>query len=443
MSKKTQKVVVLGAGKSGLAAATFLAGQGAEVVLSDSRPETEITGLESLPRSVSRVFGSHPDSLMDERPDFVVLSPGIPTTAPIVRRAHSASIPVVSEIELAFRHLKGKVVAITGSNGKSTTTALIGEILRIGGQQPIVAGNIGEPLIAAIDTASRTYVVELSSFQLETVETFRADIALLLNITPDHMDRYTTLDDYARAKHNIFQNQRYEDLAIVNADDPRTANPGTKARVWRFSSTRAVQEGAYLDGDDLVLIIEGSERRIPRKSLRLSGVANVENALAGWLAARALGVSDVDVQIAFGSFAGLPHRMVLVRELDGVEWINDSKGTNVDATMKSLQGLEDGSVLLILGGKDKNGEFERLEEFVRKKVRLLFTIGSSSARIVQALGKAVPTEEVGDMKRAVERARQLARKGETVLLSPACASFDQYKNFEDRGRNFEELVRAL
>lgn len=443
MSKKTQKVVVLGAGKSGLAAAKFLAGQGAQVVLSDSRPETEITGLESLPRSVLRVFGAHPDSLMDERPDFVVLSPGIPTTVPIVSRAHSASIPVVSEIELAFRHLKGKVVAITGSNGKSTTTALIGEILRIGGQQPIVAGNIGHPLIAAIDTASRTYVVELSSFQLETVETFRADIALLLNITPDHMDRYATLDDYARAKHNIFQNQRYEDLAIVNADDPRTAHPDTKARVWRFSSTRAVEEGAYLDGDDLVLSIDGSERRIPRKSLRLSGVANIENALASWLAARALGVSDVDVQIAFGSFAGLPHRMVLVRELDGVQWINDSKGTNVDATMKSLQGLEDGSVLLILGGKDKNGEFERLEGLVRKKVRLLFTIGSSSARIVQALGKAVQTEEMGDMKRAVERARQLAKKGETVLLSPACASFDQYKNFEERGRDFEELVRAL
>lgn len=443
MSKKKQKVVVLGAGKSGLAAAKFLAGQGAEVVLSDSRPESEILGLDSLPDSVRRVLGSHPDSLMEERPDLVVLSPGIPTTAPIVRKAHSASIPVISEIELAFRNLKGKVVAITGSNGKSTTTALIGEILRIAGQQPIVAGNIGDPLISAVDAASRTYVIELSSFQLETVETFRADIALLLNITPDHMDRYATLDDYATAKRRIFQHQRYEDLAIVNADDPRTARPETKARVWSFSSSRAVEEGAWVDGDDLVLCIDRNERRIPRKSLRLSGVANVENALASWLAARALGVSDVDVQIAFGSFAGLPHRMVLVRELDGVRWINDSKGTNVDATLKSLQGLDDGSVVLILGGKDKNGEFERLEDVVRKKVFLLITIGSSSARISQALGKTVPTEDMGDMKRAVNRARQKATKGATVLLSPACASFDQYKNFEERGRNFEELVRAL
>ena len=443
MSAKTQKVVVLGAGKSGLAAAKFLADQGSDVVLSDSRPESEISGLESLPGSVKRVLGAHPASLMDDRPDFVVLSPGIPTTAPIVRRAHSASIPVISEIELAFRNLKGRVVAITGSNGKSTTTALVGEILRIGGQQPIVAGNIGDPLISAIDTASRTYVIELSSFQLETVETFRADIAMLLNITPDHMDRYTTLDDYATAKLRIFQHQRYEDLAIVNADDLRTANPPTKARVWRFSSTQSVEEGAFQEGQDLVIRTDGKERRIPRASLTLSGVANVENALASWLAARALGVSDVDVQIAFGSFAGLPHRMVLVRELDGVLWINDSKGTNVDATLKSLQGLDDGSVLLILGGKDKHGEFERLQEVVRKKVCLLITIGSASARIVEALGKTVSTEEMGDMKRAVEHARKKAKKGETVLLSPACASFDQYKNFEERGRNFEELVMAL
>jgi len=442
MKKKKQKIVVLGAGKSGLAAAKFLAGTGSHVLLSDSRPESEIAGLDSLPSGIERVFGSHPESLMD-RADLVVLSPGIPTTTPIVRKAISASIPVISEIELAFRHLKGKVVAITGSNGKSTTTALIGEILRIGGQQPVVAGNIGDPLISAVDSAARTYVIELSSFQLETVDTFRADIALLLNITPDHMDRYTTLDDYGSAKRRIFQHQRYEDLAIVNADDPQTANPATKARLWRFSSTRPVEEGAYLDGDDLVIRIEKNERSIPRKSLRLSGVANVENALASWLAARALGVSDVDVQIAFGSFAGLPHRMELVREIDGVRWINDSKGTNVDATLKSLQGLDDRSVVLILGGKDKNGEFERLEEIVRKKVRLLITIGSASPRIVEALGKAVPTEELGEMKRAVERARKEAAKGETVLLSPACASFDQYRNFEERGRNFEELVRAL
>jgi UDP-N-acetylmuramoylalanine--D-glutamate ligase len=333
---------------------------------------------------------------------------------------------------------------VTGSNGKSTTTSLIGEILKAGGRQPIVAGNIGEPLVASIDRQKpRTYVVELSSFQLETIDTFRANIALLLNVTPDHMDRYPDFDAYAAAKYRIFKNQHAGDTAIVNADERRRVRRESTVRVWQFSSSTPVEEGAWLDGDEMVMAIGGEERRMPRAALRLPGTANVENALAAWLAARASGVDDLAVQIAFGSFAGLPHRMVLVRELGGVRYINDSKGTNVDATLKSLEGFPPSSVVLILGGKDKAGEFERMRDLIRKNVRSVITIGAAADRIKAALNGSASIVPMGTMDRAVDWAAKNARPGETVLLSPACASFDQYKNFEHRGRHFEELVTRL
>jgi UDP-N-acetylmuramoylalanine--D-glutamate ligase len=363
---------------------------------------------------------------------------------PLVQEALVRGIPVLGEIELAYRYLKGTVIAITGSNGKSTTTALIGEILKVAGRQPIVAGNIGEPLIASLDPErSRTYVLELSSFQLEAVDTFRAHVALLLNVTPDHMDRYPNFDAYAAAKYRIFRTQESGDTAIVNAGDRRERPRDSRVRQWRFSADRRVENGAWLDGDALVISVGGEERRIPRASLKLEGQANVENALAAWLAARAVGVSDMDVQIAFGTFAGLPHRMVLVRDRDGVRWVNDSKGTNVDATLKSLEGFDPASVILILGGKDKAGEFERMRDLVAAKARAVLTIGSAADKITAALDGAIEIISASDMQHAVQWARAHATAGQTVLLSPACASFDQYRNFEHRGEHFEELVRAL
>jgi len=298
--------------------------------------------------------------------------------------------------------------------------------------------------MASIDPEKpRTYVLELSSFQLETVDKFRANVALLLNVTPDHMDRYATFDDYAAAKYRIFRNQEPGDTAIVNAADRRSSQRHSPIRVWRFSASQRVDQGAYLDGEEMVLELDDQERRIPRSALKLQGTANVENALASWLAARAVGVNDVDVQIAFGTFEGLPHRMVLVRDISGVKWVNDSKGTNVDATLKSLEGFPEGSVILILGGKDKAGEFERMRDLVSSRVRTVLTIGSSSDRIASALEGSTNIVSAGDMQHAVKWARENARRGETVLLSPACASFDQYRNFEHRGQHFEELVRAL
>jgi UDP-N-acetylmuramoylalanine--D-glutamate ligase len=437
------KTLVIGAGKSGVAAANFLAGRGGEVLLTDTNEHPDLP--YPLHENVASAFGKQDASLLEDV-GTIVLSPGVPRTIPLLLHASVLPIPVIAEIELAYRHIPhgSTVIAVTGSNGKSTTTALLGEILRIDGRQPIVAGNIGEPLIAALDTERpRTYVLELSSFQLESVDTFHAEVALLLNITPDHMDRYATFDAYAAAKYRIFRNQQPHDVAIVNASDRRGTPRDAKARVWRFSRSKAIDDGAFLEGSDLVLCLSGQERRIPRASLKLEGTANVENALAAWLAARAVGVDDVSVQIAFGSFAGLPHRMVLVREVDGVRWINDSKGTNVDATLKSLESFPPSSVWLILGGKDKAGEFERMRNLVHEKARGVITIGAAARRVAEALGSSTAIFDAGDMQHAVAHAREHAKSGEVVLLSPACASFDQYRNFEHRGEHFEELVGAL
>ena len=440
------KTLVIGAAKSGVAAANWLAAHDASVRLTDREASPALP--YALDERVERAFGVDGLEVLDGITQ-IVLSPGVPMTSPLLHEAAARGIEIIGEIELAWRNLRGTVIAVTGSNGKSTTTALIGEILRVAGRQPVVAGNIGEPLIASLDEERpRTYVLELSSFQLESVDTFRANVALLLNVTPDHMDRYPNFDAYAAAKYRIFRNQQSGDTAITNASERREAQRDTNVRHWRFTADveRASAHpftGAWFDGRDLVTNVGSEERRIPRSMLKLQGQANVENALAAWLAARAVGVDDVDVQIAFGTFAGLPHRMVLVRELDGVRWINDSKGTNVDATLKSLEGFGDSSVILILGGKDKAGEFERMRDLVSAKARAVLTIGAAADRIAEGLKGASEIVPAGDMQHAIEWARAHARPGQTVLLSPACASFDQYRNFEHRGEHFEQLVRGL
>ena len=427
-----------------MAAANFLAARGDDVVLTDS--ERESGAAVSARRSASRARSAVRTTALLDGVGTIVLSPGVPRDdSAAASQAGRVPIPVIGEDRARVSHMPqgSTVIAITGSNGKSTTTALIGEILKVAGRQPIVAGNIGEPLIAALDPEQpRTYVLELSSFQLETVDTFRANVALLLNITPDHMDRYPNFDAYAAAKYRIFRNQQPHDVAIVNASDRRGTPRDAKARVWRFSARRRSTKAHFSTATISCCASTDSERRIPRASLKLEGTANVENALAAWLAARAVGVDDVSVQIAFGSFAGLPHRMVLVRELDGVRWINDSKGTNVDATLKSLESFPPSSVWLILGGKDKAGEFERMRDLVREKARGVLTIGSAATRSprrskVRRRSSTPATCNTPSPTRASTRSRATS-----VLLSPACASFDQYRNFEHRGEHFEELVRG-
>lgn len=437
-----RRVVVFGAARSGVAAANLLAARGLDVMLTDVRSSEELALGERVDPRVQRAFGGHPDDLLD-RADTIVVSPGIPRTTPILQEAIRRGVPLISEVELAFRYLRGRVTAITGTNGKSTTTALIGEILDRAGRDPIVAGNIGVALTEQVSDTERDYVIELSSFQLETVETFRAQVALLLNITPDHLDRYGSMDEYAAAKYRIFRNQDESNFAIVNAEDPRTAHPDIPATVWRFSSARPVVPGAWLEGDRLVMDVGGGVTRIPRSALALEGTANVENALAAWLAARALRVPDDAVLEAFRSFRGLPHRMATIRELDGVTWINDSKGTNIEATLKSLQGLGDGSVILILGGKDKGDDFSRLADEVSRKARVVLTIGAASESIQRGLHNRVSIESCSTLDRAVARAHEIAKSGDRVLLSPACSSFDQFTSFEHRGDEFTKLVSAL
>lgn len=437
-----RRVVVFGAARSGVAAANLLAARGLEVVITDVRSSEQLALGERLDPRVQRAFGGHPDDLLDTA-DTVVVSPGIPRSTPILARASARGVPLISEIELAFRYLRGRVTAVTGTNGKSTTTALIGEILARAGQEPIVAGNIGVALTEHVSDVERDYVVELSSFQLETVETFHAHVALLLNITPDHLDRYGSMDEYAAAKYRIFRNQTDRDFAIVNAEDPRTAHPDIPATVWRFSSSRPVVPGAWVEGDRLVMDVGDGVTRIPRSTLSLEGLSNAENALAAWLAARALRVPHQAVLEAFREFTGLPHRMARVRELEGVVWINDSKGTNIDATMKSLEGMKDGSVILILGGKDKGDDFSRLAPVVAEKAKLVLTIGSAAGAIEDALAGRASIIRCGALDVAVVRARSLARPGDVVLLSPACASFDQFRNFEQRGERFARLVDEM
>lgn len=437
-----KRVTVFGAGRSGVAAANFLAAEGVHVAITDALPREALQHVEKLDDRVKTFFGGHPDDVV-EGVDTIILSPGVPRSIPILAGAADRGVPVIAEIELAFRHLRGRVVAVTGSNGKSTTTALIGEILSVAGLEPIVAGNIGVPLIASVREDERIYVVELSSFQLESIEHFHANVAVLLNITPDHMDRYDSIDDYASAKLRIFNRQSVCDVAIVNGDDPRVSEPPTTAVVWRFSSSRPTTPGAWFAGANLEASTGADRGTIPRSELAVSGIANVENALAAWLAARAFGVEDRLVREAFRSFSGLPHRAEIVRTLTGVRWINDSKGTNVDATLKALEGSLDGRVVLVLGGRDKAGEFDRMRDAVARKAKAILTIGEAAKKIESALGDVADVVPCGDLAKAVETARGIAVDGDEVLLSPACASFDQYRNFEHRGEHFRELVRAL
>jgi len=439
------KTLVLGAARSGVAAANFLAARGESVVLADRNAYPQLPS--AVDDRVVRAFGREDAALLDDV-GLVVLSPGVPTTIPLLREAAVQAIPVIGEIELAYRHLKGTVIAITGSNGKSTTTSLVGEILKAAGREPIVAGNIGHPLIAMIDPEKpRTYVIELSSFQLETVDTFRANVALLLNITPDHMDRYPSFAAYAAAKYRIFRNQQADDTAIVNLSEHLDAQRDTKSRLWRFSATPYAEPGAWLDGVTLASSVEGDERRIPRASLRLQGMANVENALAAWLAARAVGVNDdVCVHTAFSTFAGLPHRMVLVRELNGVRWINDSKGTNVGSTVAALAGLagEGSKVVLIAGGEGKGQDFSPLKDAVTHSARALVLIGRDAPLIEAAVaGTGIAVRRASSMEEAVALAAQAAQPGDAVLLSPACASFDMFRDYAHRGEVFRLAVEKI
>ena len=445
------RVAILGFARSGRALAGALLSRGVEVAVGDDKPESDFEGLDALRQAgADFVFKSPGDQLL-EGAGWLVLSPGVPMTAPLVLRARALGLPVFAEIEVAWRIAEAEAegenrwVAITGTNGKSTTTSWIAHILRRAGRPVALAGNIGVPLSDFLaERKPRDFICEVSSFQLEGIDRFRPQVAVLLNVTPDHLDRYPDFAAYLAAKERIFANQQPGDVAIVNADDPAAAGAKTGlARRVPFSRKGAASGGAWIESGALFSEVNGPRREILEAGdLALPGAHNLENALAAMAAAQAVGAPDDAVREGLRCFHGLPHRTELVVEARGVRWINDSKGTNVDAAAKSLEGFPDGSVLLILGGRDKHGDFPALVAPVRRAARLVLTIGEAAPLVEEALAGAVPIERMETMDRAVARANELARPGDVVLLSPACASFDQYKNFEERGRHFASLALA-
>jgi len=445
-----ERVAILGFARSGRALAAALLSRGVAVSVGDDRPESEFEGTQAMRSAgVAFHFGGPPEGILDGA-GWLVLSPGVPMAAPLVEKARGRGVPVLAELEVAWRIAEAEAegenrwVAVTGTNGKSTTTSWIAHILRRAGRSVALAGNIGVPLSDFLaERRPRDFVCEVSSFQLEGIERFQPQVAVLTNVTPDHLDRYADFAEYMAAKERVFENQTPEDVAVVNADDAAASKARTgDARRILFSRRAACPGGAWVEAGAIVSEIGGPRRQIlPASEVALPGAHNLENALAALSAAHAAGAPDEAVREGLRRFHGLPHRSELVLEKNGVRWIDDSKGTNVDAAAKSLEGFPDGSVLLILGGRDKHGDFASLAAPVGRAARLVLTIGEAAGIIEKALGTVVPVERAGTMEMAVERARALAVPGDVVLLSPACASFDQYKNFEERGRHFASLVR--
>jgi UDP-N-acetylmuramoylalanine--D-glutamate ligase len=439
-----KKVLIFGAARSGVASARFLVERGATVALTDQKPIEKWTpeALALKESGVGLLPGEPPSWLLDQL-DLVVVSPGVPATIIPIRYAERAGAEVIGEVELAYRYLKGRVIAITGSNGKTTTTSLIGELLRDAGLPVQVGGNIGKALVSMIETSRDDgwTVAELSSFQLETIKTFCPAVAVVLNVTPNHMDRYETFNDYAAAKHRIFMNQTAADTAVLNADDPTVSSwaNGLRARVIQFSVRKEVEDGVFLRGREL---IHRGQVFLNVDEMKLRGMHNVENVAAAFAAGIAAGASLESMNGTAKRFDPVEHRLEFVTEIDGVKFYNDSKATSVDATLKALEAFahEQGKIVLILGGKGKKAPYAPLEPLVRTKVRKLVLIGEDAETIANELGTSAPLERASDMKDAVARSYAAAEKGDVVLLAPACASFDMFESFEHRGKVFKEEV---
>jgi UDP-N-acetylmuramoylalanine--D-glutamate ligase len=445
-------IAVLGFARSGRALAEALAERGVAVVVGDSRPETDFEGVEALRARGVRFFFGGPAAEFLADADWLGVSPGVPLDVAIVRDARARGIPVLGELEIAWRVAEAEApgrhrwIAVTGTNGKSTTTTWIAEMLRRAGRPVALAGNIGAPLSGFLTgTEPRDFVCEVSSFQLEAIDLFRPHVAVLTNLTPDHLDRYADFAGYAAAKARVFSRQGAGDFAIINADDPHSLAIRTAAQRVLFSrqgKPAGADRAAWLEAGELFADVATPRHAVvPAAGLALPGAHNLENALAAAAAAECLAVPAEAIVSGLTRFEGLPHRSERVAEAGGVRWIDDSKGTNVDATAKSLEGYPEGTVILILGGRDKHGDFSALWEPVGRNARIVLTIGEAAEVIEQALSGAAPVERCGTMEVAVARAALLAWPGDTVLLSPACASFDQYRNYEERGRHFAELAR--
>lgn len=427
-------VAVVGMAKSGIAAVELLMVQGARVIALDQKPVTDARlaalGVAVSPQDPAAVSGI----------DLMVLSPGVPADSDVAKAARRNATPVIGDLELASWFLKGDIIGITGANGKTTTTAMTGHILHSAGIPAQVGGNIGTPPASMVATsrASQWNVLELSSFQLETVHTFHAHIGAALNVTPDHLDRHYTFDNYAAAKGKLFANQTAADFAVLNADDAVTRGYATAAQVQWFSSLGPVQRGAFVrDGQ---IILDG-ELLMQTAEVPLRGAHNIENTMAAAVMAKLAGVENAQIRQAVMTFPGVEHRIEFVGRLNGVEWYNDSKATNVDATLKAIAAFA-GGLWIILGGKDKGSDYNPLVDALHGKVQGVLLIGAAAEKIEGQLA-GLPLRRCGTLGEAVRLAHLSAKSGDIVLLAPACASFDQFDGYEHRGREFKRLAAAV
>lgn len=442
---------VIGAARSGIAAARLLAGAGGRVFVSDTAPpESMSAAMAALSQlGISSEFGGHSPRALDA--DMLVISPGVLSTAPLVRQAIERGLPVVSELEAASWFAKGTIVAITGTNGKTTTTTLAGRIFEDARRASVVAGNIGTAFSEVVSTMTPDHVaiLEVSSFQLDHVDTFRPKIAVLLNITPDHLDRYEhSMDRYVQSKCRIFARQGQGDVVVYNRDDEQTrvvverqVPPGVL--LLPFSVTSTLSSGAWVEKETLVTQISGQRTELLRTpDISIRGTHNLCNAMAATLAAQVLGIGPASLRATLKNFKGVEHRLEFVREVGGVIYVNDSKATNVDSVWYALQSFA-APLIVLIGGRDKGNDYARLGELVRKHVKAIVAIGESAEKVHAAFHTLVPVEKAVSMKDAVHTAARLAVRGDVVLLSPACASFDWFTNYEQRGKVFKDLVAEL
>ena len=451
MELKNKRVLVVGLGKSGMAAALFLRDKGARVTVSDSRSAVALAkDIPTLLDAGIMVESGGHGLLTFRRQDLIVVSPGVPFDTPELKQVRAfgpAGPPIIGELELASRFLHGQIVAITGSNGKTTTTSLLGKIFADSGRDTLVGGNIGVPVIELIEksSAETINVLEVSSFQLETIEQFCPHIAVVLNITPDHLDRHGTFENYVAMKTRITENQTAADFLVLNGEDPPTQSVAakTKAQIFWFSGRRPIKQGAFVHGESVLFIPrEGTKAEpiLPVAEIPLKGAHNVENVLAAVCAARIGGVPAESIRTSVASFKAVEHRLEFVAKVRGVEFYNDSKATNVDATKKALEAFQ-GGVQLILGGKDKNSDYAELNDLLRARCKTVYTIGSAAEKIERQLAGVVKIVSAGTLDVAVRKAAEDAVAGDIVLLAPACSSFDQFENYEQRGRTFKDLVK--
>jgi len=443
------RVLVLGLGRSGRSAAKLLSAGGARILAADHGAGPAVEEGAAFVRALGGEtrLGGHPPELAREA-DLVVLSPGIPPSVPVVAEARRLGVPVWSEVELAFRFCRGRVVAVTGSNGKSTTTSMIGAVLRGAGIAGGTGGNLGTPFadLLAEDSGAAVHAVEVSSFQLETIETFRAAVAIVVNLSPDHLDRYPSFDAYVAAKSRLLETQRGEDATVLNLDDPESArlSGSVRGRLFRFSTRKEVEAGAFVRGGRLVVrTADGDAEILDASELPVPGEHNLANAAAAALACRLSGCSSDDIARGLRTFRALPHRLEFVATLGGVSFYNDSKATNLDAAARALRSFPPGRVHVILGGKDKGADWPSLAALVRERARRVLLVGEAAPLVRSGLQRTVPLVDCETVPAAVRVGFEGAEPGDVVVLAPGCASFDQYRNFEERGRDFRRAVEEL